>query len=214
LLSRGPRVRLAAETVRDQALFAGGLLSRKMYGPPCQPPKPNLGLAAAFGPTTDWKADSGEERWRRAIYIRVRRNAPYPSMTTFDAPERTSCTVRRIRTNTPLQALVTLNDPCFVEAAQALARRILKEGGESLESRATFAFRACLTRPPSEREVARVGELFAKVRGEYAADAAKAGKMATDPLGPAPAGMDVTDLAAWTAVSNALLNLDETVSKR
>src|SRR2546423_10459577 len=93
LLARGPRVRLAAESVRDQALFAAGLLSRRMYGPPCQPLKPNFGLTAAFGATTDWKPDADENRCRRGLYIRIRRNAPYPSMTTFDAPERTYCTV-------------------------------------------------------------------------------------------------------------------------
>jgi mono/diheme cytochrome c family protein len=214
LLARGPRVRLAAETVRDEALFAAGLLSRKLYGPPCQPPKPNFGLAAAFGPTTDWKADTGEERWRRGIYVRVRRNAPYPSMTTFDAPERTSCTVRRIRTNTPLQALVTLNDPCYVEAAQGLARRIVKEGGETTASRVAFAFRTCLTRPPSEAETKRVAELFEAARDNYAKEPAKAVKLATEPLGPAPKGMDPVDLAGWTVVSNVMLNLDETLAKR
>ncbi|HEY7116266.1 MAG TPA: DUF1553 domain-containing protein, partial [Tepidisphaeraceae bacterium] len=214
LLARGPRVRLSAEEIRDQALFDAGLLSQKMFGPPCQPPKPNFGLSAAFGATTDWKADTNEDRWRRGIYIRVRRNAPYPSMVTFDAPERTYCTLRRIRTNTPLQALVTLNDPCFVEAAQGLARRVLKEGGNSVNSRLTFAFRTCLARPPESPELERLRRLYEQSRAQYEHDPKSAEAMATKPLGAAPPGADVRDLAAWTVVSNVLLNLDETIDKR
>ncbi len=212
LLSRGPRVRLAAEEVRDHALFAAGLLSEKMYGPPIQPPKPNFGLSAAFGGTTDWQPSPREDKYRRGLYIRVRRNAPYPSMTTFDAPERTYCTVRRIRTNTPLQALVTLNDPVYVEAAQALARRMAAHTGTAAE-RAAFGFRLVLTRPPSEAEVKRLATLFDQARDEYRKDPAKAGAMATKPLGPAPSGVEVADLAAWTVVGNVLLNLDETLAK-
>jgi hypothetical protein len=207
-------VRLSAEEIRDQALFDAGLLSQKMFGPPCQPPKPNFGLSAAFGATTDWKADTNEDRWRRGIYIRVRRNAPYPSMVTFDAPERTYCTLRRIRTNTPLQALVTLNDPCFVEAAQGLARRVLKEGGNSVNSRLTFAFRTCLARPPESPELERLRRLYEQSRAQYEHDPKSAEAMATKPLGAAPPGADVRDLAAWTVVSNVLLNLDETIDKR
>ena len=121
LLARGPRFRLPAESIRDQALFASGLLSDKMYGPPAQPPQPNLGLKSAFGGGIDWATSKGEDRYRRGVYTRWRRTSPYPSMTTFDAPNRQVCEIRRSRTNTPLQALVTLNDPVFVEAAQALA---------------------------------------------------------------------------------------------
>jgi len=214
LLARGPRVRLAAEEIRDAALAAAGLLSARMYGPPCQPPKPNFGLSAAFGATTDWKADTGEERYRRGLYVRVRRNAPYPSMNTFDAPDRTYCTVRRIRTNTPLQALVTLNDPCYVEAAQALARRIVHDGGPSLASRVAFAFRACLTRPPTQAEVARLSRLFEDARHQYDGAPKEAEALATKPLGPAPKDADLRDLAAWTVVSNVILNLDEALAKR
>ena len=132
LISRGPRVRLPAETVRDQALHVAGLLSAKLYGPPVHPPQPINGLAAAFGASTDWATSPGEDRYRRALYTRWRRNLPYASMIAFDAPERSVCSMRRIRTNTPLQALVTLNDQVYVEAAQGLARRILAEGGERL----------------------------------------------------------------------------------
>ncbi len=214
LLARGPRLRLSAEAVRDQALFAGGLLSPKMYGPPVQPPRPSFGLSAAFGGSTDWQTSAGEDRHRRAVYTKVRRNAPYPSMTTFDAPERTYCNVRRVRTNTPLQALVTLNDPVYVEAAQALARRTVAEGGPSLQSRILFTFRAVLSRPPTEVEAKRLVDLFEKARQKYAADTVKATAIATKPLGPAPKGTDIAELAAWTVVANVLLNLDETLAKR
>ncbi|MBY0524987.1 MAG: PSD1 and planctomycete cytochrome C domain-containing protein [Gemmataceae bacterium] len=214
LLARGPRVRLTGEAIRDQALFVSGLMSTKMYGKPVQPPRPSFGLSAAFGGSTDWTADTDENRFRRGLYIRWRRNAPYPSLTTFDAPERTVCTTRRSRTNTPLQALVTLNDPVFVETAQGLARRIMSQGGASMEARIAYGFRLCLTRPPSEKETQRLAELFAKVKEQYSGNLPKATAMATKPLGPAPRDMDIVDLAAWTVISNVLLNLDETLSKR
>ena len=214
LLARGPRLRLSAESVRDQALFAGGLLSPKMYGPPVQPPRPSFGLSAAFGGSTDWQTSAGEDRHRRAVYTKVRRNSPYPAMTTFDAPERTYCNIRRIRTNTPLQALVTLNDPVYVEASQALARRIVAEGGTTSQSRILFTFRVCVSRPPTEAEMQRLTELFEKVRLKYAAEPAKALAIATKPLGAAPQGANIADLAAWTVVANVLLNLDETLAKR
>lgn len=214
LLSRGPRVRLSAETVRDQALFASGLLSSKMYGPPVQPPRPNFGLNAAFGGTTDWKTSDGEDKYRRAIYTKIRRNAPYPSMTTFDAPERTYCNIRRLRTNTPLQALVTLNDPVYVEAAQALARRVIKDGGDKDEARISYAFRLVLTRPPSEAEVKRLAELLNQAREGFKTDTVAATAMSTKPLGALPDGMNAVDAAAWTVIGNVLLNLDETLAKR
>ena len=206
--------RLSAETLRDQALFVAGLLSSKMYGPPVHPPQPVNGLAAAFGQSTDWETSKGDDRWRRALYTRWRRNLPYPSMIAFDAPERSVCSVRRIRTNTPLQALVTLNDPVFVEAAQGLARRILAEGGDSISSRAMFALRLCLSRQPTDAEVTRVVTLFASARTSLAADATRAMALATNPLGPLPAGIDATDAAAWTVVGNVLMNLDEFLAKR
>jgi hypothetical protein len=214
LLARGPRVRLSAEMVRDQALAVGGLLSRTMFGPPVQPPRPNFALAAAFGSTTDWTTSPGEDSHRRGLYTRVRRNAPYPSFTTFDAPERTFCNVRRLRTNTPLQALVTLNDPVFVEAAQGLARRVVAEGGRSTPDRVRFAFRLCLTRPPSPREAERLARLYDSARQKYAARPAEALALATKPIGPLPAGADAVELAGWTVVGNVLLNLDETIARR
>jgi mono/diheme cytochrome c family protein len=214
LLSRGPRVRLSAEAVRDQALAVGGLLSPKMYGPPVQPPRPNFGLSAAFGGSTDWQPSPGEDKYRRALYTKVRRNAPYPSLTTFDAPERTYCNVRRLRTNTPLQALVTLNDPVYVEAAQALGRRVLKEGGGTDIAKITFAFRLVLTRPPTTEELQRLSNLLEKSRTKFKVNPAQATALATKPLGPLPQGTDAVEAAAWTVLGNVLLNLDETLAKR
>ena len=214
LLAHGPRFRLSAETLRDQALSVSGLLSPKMYGPPVKPPQPNLGLSAAFGSSTDWQTSSGEDKYRRGLYTTWRRSNPYPSMAAFDAPNREVCTVRRGRTNTPLQALVTLNDPAFIEAAQALARRIVKEGGSSAADRARYGFRLALTRPPHEAELARLVNLYERSLTRFRQSGEDATRMATDPLGPAAQDADLAELASWTVVSNVLLNLDETVMKR
>ncbi len=213
LLARGPRFRLSAEEVRDQALAVSGLLSRKMYGPSVKPPRPSSGLSAAFGGGLDWQTSGGEDRYRRALYTDWRRSSPYPSMATFDAPNREVCTIRRVRTNTPLQALVTLNDPVYVEAAQALARR-MAQAGKTTADKARFGFRLCLARSPRDAELVRLVQMYDDAHAEYAKNKDMAVRMATNPLGPAPAGADVTDLAAWTTVANVLLNLDETLMKR
>ena len=214
LLARGPRTRLPAEAVRDQALFVSGLLSPKLFGPPVHPFQPRNGLAAAFGASTDWETSAGEDAHRRALYTRWRRNLPYPSMIAFDVPERAACSVRRTRTSTPIQALVTLNDPAFVEAAQALGRRILTEGGATPKSRAAFGVRVVLARPASEAETQRLVALFRSARASLATAPARAEALATKPLGALPAGIDPIDAAAWTVVGNVLLNLDETLARR
>ena len=213
LLARGPRFRMSAEMVRDEALAASGLLSRKMYGPSVRPVRPSMGLSAAFGGGLDWQASAGEDAHRRALYTEWRRTAPYPSMATFDAPNREVCTLRRNRSNTPLQALVTLNDPVYIEAAQSLARR-MAAAGTTTEEKARTGFRLTLVRPPSEKELQRLLALHGEALAAYKQDPKKAADMATNPIGPAPQGADVADLAAWTAVANTLLNLDETVMKR
>ncbi len=224
-LARGPRFRSSAEVIRDQALFVGGILSPKIYGPPVHPPRPKLGLSAAFGGSTDWDTSAGEDKYRRALYTQWRRTTPYPSMTTFDAPARNVCTISRPRTNTPLQALVTLNDPVYVEAAQALGRRMAAypspsgrgaggEGTAKVESKLQFGFRLCLTRPPRDAEMKRLIELHAKALAEYAKNPKAAQRMATEPIGPLPAGMQAPEMAAWTVVGNVLLNLDEMLVKR
>ena len=134
-------------------------------------------------------------------------------MMTFDATSREVCTIRRNRSNTPLQALVTLNDPVYIEAAQALARRVM-ESAPKPEDRIRTAWRIVLQREPSPREAARISQLLTEAREQFAKDPKQAADMATNPVGAAPKGADITELAAWTAVSNVLLNLDETLMKR
>ncbi|MBN02442.1 MAG: hypothetical protein CMJ77_25360 [Planctomycetaceae bacterium] len=213
LVSRGPSFRLSAEMIRDQALSIAGLLSRKMKGPSVRPPRPVLGLRSAFGGSTDWETSPGEDRYRRGIYTRWRRTTPYPSMTTFDAPSREVCTIRRVRTNTPLQALVTLNDPVFVEAAQGLARRMLAEGGETNADRVSYGFESCVARTPSDLEVSQLIALYKQVHSDYQENVGEAEKMAFDPLGKPEGDADAVELAAWTVVANVLLNLDELIAK-
>ena len=214
LLARGPRVRLTAEMVRDQALSAAGLLSPKMLGPSVRPQQPNLGVSAAFGGSIDWQTSAGEDKFRRGVYTQWRRSNPYPSMSTFDAPNRDTCVVRRARTNTPLQALVTMNDPVYIEAAQALARRTIAQGGKTTEERAAFALKACLVRPATDAEVSRLVKLYDDAKAKFTKDAAKAVQFATAPLGPLPKGVEAADVAAWTVVANVILNLDEMLLKR
>ena len=214
LLARGPRFRLSAEMIRDQALAVGGLLSEKMYGPSVQPPRPNLGLKAAFGGSTDWQTSPGEDKYRRGIYTSWRRSIPYPSMAAFDAPSRNVCTIRRGRTNTPLQALVTLNDPVYVEAAQSLARQVMEHAPGNLVAQIEHGFRLAVGRPPSGQEKQRLEELYSQLHQRYAAEEELAMQMATSFAGPAPEGADLAALAGWTVIGNVLLNLDETLSKR
>jgi hypothetical protein len=213
LLARGPRFRMSAEMIRDQALAISGLLSPKMFGPPVKPMQPKLGVNAAFGSGIDWQTSEGEDRYRRALYTTWRRSNPYPSMATFDAPNREVCTLRRTRTNTPLQALVTLNDPVYLEAAQALARKIGQAEGSTAD-KATAGWQWTLSRPPTPAERDRVVALFEAARSRLAALPDQARKLATQPLGAPPEGFDVVDLAAWTVVANALLNLDEVFMRR
>ena len=172
-----------------------------------------MGLKAAFGSGIDWKTSKGEDRYRRGIYTTWRRSNPYPSMATFDAPNREVCTVRRDRTNTPLQALVTLNDPVYVEAAQSLARTMQTKGNSPAEQ-LEKGFEICLSRTPSQQELDRLVALYEEVRGDYSKDLELARKMATDPIGPAPKDSNLADLAALTVAGNIMLNLDEMMMKR
>jgi hypothetical protein len=213
LLSRGPRFRLEAEMVRDQALSLAGLLSRKMRGPSVFPPQPDGLWQAAFNGERTWSTSKGEDRYRRGLYTFWRRTIPYPSMTTFDATSRETCAIRRFRTNTPLQAFVTMNDPAFVEATQALARRIMREGGGTPTERAAFGLKLCLVRPPSAEQTAAIVQLYESELAHYRADAEAAKKLAIEPLGPLPEGMDAAEAAAWTVVANVLLNLDGVLMK-
>lgn len=212
-LSRGPRFRLEAEMVRDQSLQLAGLLSRKMKGPSVFPPQPAGLWQAAFNGERTWTTSLGEDKYRRGLYTFWRRTTPYPSMTTFDAPSRETCSLRRVRTNTPLQAFVTMNDVVYVEASQALARRILREGGDTAASRAKFGLELCLARPASDPQVQVIVKLLESELAHYKADNAAALKLATDPLGPLPEGADAAEYAAWTVIANVLLNMDAVLMK-
>jgi len=219
LMARGPRFRVDAETVRDIALAASGLLSPKIGGPSVFPYQPE-GVWDQPYSGVKWVESSGEDRYRRGVYTFIRRTSDYPSLLTFDAPSREFCTVRRVRTNTPLQALTTLNDPVFFEAARALALRVRKEAGQTPDTRAAYAFRLSVSRHPTQSELDRVLSLYRQMFEHYQSNP----KAAVDVLGGAsakvastvalPAGQPDADLAAWTMVSNALLNLDETVTKQ
>ena len=213
LLARGPRVRLEAEMVRDQALSVSGLLSHKLGGPSVMPPQPG-GIWQIVYSGDQWQTSKGEDKYRRGLYTFWRRSSPNPMMSTFDAPSREFCVVRRSRSNTPLQALNTLNDPVFVEAAQALARKIAAVPGDA-KTRVAFAMRTCLSRAPKADEVERLAKLFEGELAYYSKQPGDAEKMATSELGkPAPGnGMNIPELAAWTVVSNVLLNLDEMITK-
>jgi hypothetical protein len=220
LLARGPRHRLQAEFIRDEALFLGGLLNRKIGGNSVSPYQP-AGIWEELASRSDgknWTAQEysqshGEDLYRRTMYTYWKRTAPPPSLMTFDAPDRETCTVRRARTNTPLQALVLMNDPTYVEASRKFAERIMKEGGGSLDARLNFAFRSALTRPPSTAEFAVLRGIYEKQLNRFKAtpDAAKkllsVGELARDE------SLDAAELAAWSIVASALMNLDETLTK-
>ena len=209
LLARGPRFRPTGEQLRDQALAVSGLLSSKMYGPPVRPSRPNLGLNTAFGGSNDWTVSNGEDRLRRSIYTETKRNSPYPSFTTFDAPNREVCTIRRGRSNTPLQAFVTLNDPVFVEAHQAMARRIAKESPGNALDRLRLLYRLCLVREPEKGEQRDLLQLHDELLAAYRADLPLAQKMAGERPLPDQSTDDIAEIAAWTAVAGVVMNLDE-----
>lgn len=213
LLGRAPRFRLEAELVRDQALALSGLLSKKIGGPSVFPPQPAGMWQAAFNGERTWTTSPGEDKYRRGLYTFWRRTVPYPSMATFDAPSRETCSVRRIRTNTPLQAFVTLNDPVYVEAAQALARRVVREGGSSTDERLRFALRLCTGREPQAEQVAPLAALLEDELKHYRSDAKAAAALTSAPLGPLPQELDAAEIAAWTVVANVLLNLDAVLTR-
>jgi hypothetical protein len=188
-------------------------LSRKVGGPSVYPVQPDGLWRAAFNGERTWATSQGEDRYRRGLYTFWRRTVPYPSMATFDAPSRETCTVRRIQTNTPLQAFVTLNDPVYVEASQSLGRRLMNEGGKTVADRVRYALRLCLARPAKEEQVKTLVELYEKELAHYRGDETAAKKLATEPLGPLPDRVNAAEAAAWTSVANVLLNLDGVLTK-
>ena len=213
LLARGPRRRLEAEMLRDQALTVSGLLSHKLGGAPVMPPQPD-GVWQVVYSGDKWETSKGEDKYRRGIYTFWRRTSPYPSMVSFDAPSREFCVVRRPRSNTPLQALTLLNDPVYVECAQALAKRMLTEGGAIAEQRAAFGLRVCLSREPKAGEATQLASLAEKELNRYKEDSDSATKLVKFTGTGEKETADCAELAAWTVVANVLLNLDEFVMKQ
>jgi hypothetical protein len=213
LLARAPRIRLEAEMVRDQAMALSGLLSRKLGGPSVFPPQPDGLWQAAFNGERTWATSPGPDRYRRGLYTFWRRTVPYPSMATFDAPSREICAIKRVRTNTPLQSFVTLNDPVYIEAAQSLARRIVREGGEDVRARVRYGLRLCLCRPAGAQQIEPLVALYETEYARYRADSQAATALAGEASGTNPPATSVAELAAWTTVANVLLNLDGVLTK-
>ncbi len=215
LLSRGARTRVAAETVRDIALASSGLLSREIGGPSVFPPQPAEVFSDHFieGGFKSWPTSEGRDRYRRGLYTFYKRTVVYPPFMNFDAPDRTVCTVDRSLSNTPLQALNTLNDPAFFEAAGALAEWILAGEGDSREDRITRGFRAVLARLPSADELARLLALQARMQEKYESEPAQAADLVGRAFGDRPGRLDGEGLAPWVMVANVLLNLDETFTR-
>jgi len=217
LLARGPRFRLPAEVIRDQALEISGLLKNRLGGPsvyPYQPPNLYKGIVvAADYPGTKYVDSKGDDLYRRSLYTFWKRTVPHPTMAVFDAPDREFCVVRRASTNTPLQALTLLNDPIYVEAARKLAERSIHEAGPSPDARVAFAFRLATGRVPDDDERRILRKKLDEMLTVYRADAAGAHSLLTVGASPSDAAIPVSELAAYTAIANMILNLDEVITK-
>jgi hypothetical protein len=210
-LWRAPRVRLQAEVIRDNALAAAGLLSDKMGGPPVFPYQPS-GFYNGKNNGWQWNVSQGEDRYRRGLYTFWRRTTPYPTFVLFDAPDRAECTFERPRTNTPLQALATLNDLQFVDAARALARRLIAEAKET-DARINLAYRLCLSREPSSDEL-QLLRVFVNQQMELYRTQTDAAKALVEHDSAGPFGeFEFTENAAWTTTASVLLNLDEIITR-
>lgn len=215
LLARGPRFRLQSEFVRDNALAISGLLLKdKMGGPgvkPYQPP--GLWAEVGLGGNPKFRQDKGEALYRRSLYTYWKRSAPPPNQQIFDAPTREKCTIQRPRTNTPLQALVTMNDVQFVEAARHFAERLMKEGGKSPAERVAYAYTLATTRKPNANEQRIVESVYSDSLKHYRGDAEAAKKLLSNGESKRDESLDVSEHAAWTIVASTVLNLDETLTR-
>jgi mono/diheme cytochrome c family protein len=221
LLGRGPRFRVDAEVVRDIALSTSGLLYNRVGGPSVHPPAPAFLFEppASFAPKS-WTTDTGPNRYRRALYTFRFRSVPYPVMQAFDAPNGEVACARRVRSNTPLQALATLNEPVFVECARSLALKALADGGDSETDRLVYAVRRCLSREPNQNEIAALQKFLDQQKKRFAKEGVDPWKiLADDDKGKErletklPEGTKPADIAAWTALARVVLNLDETITK-
>ena len=216
LLARGPRFRLDAEAVRDNALAVSGLLVERIGGSSVKPYQP-LGIWKAVGYTSsntaNFKQDHGDSLYRRSLYTFWKRTAPPPTLQMLDAPTRETCTARRSRTNTPLAALALMNDVQFFEAARGLAERAIAEAGPAVKDRAAYAFRLATARLPSDQEIDILVRQYEVQLAAYRGDVEAAKKVLSVGESPVPEELDPVELAAWTLVANVILNLDETMTK-
>ncbi len=220
LLARGPRFRLSAEEIRDTALAVSGLLTPRVGGPSVYPYQPE-GLwqeLSSRGDSKKWSAQffeqsHGEDLYRRSMYTFIKRTCPPPQMQTFDAPDREVCTAQRERTNTPLQALVTLNDPTYVEASRILAEKMLTQGGGTPEARVQYAFRLATARIPTPRESALLVDLYQRQHARFTSEPRAAAELLTTGEAPLNKQLPAPELAAWTIVASTILNLDETLTR-
>jgi hypothetical protein len=216
LLARGPNFRLDGEAIRDSILAISGLLVEKIGGRGVRPYQPE-GIWEAVAYTTSntarYQKDEGEALYRRSLYLFWKRTAPPPTLTTFDAPSRESCRVRRERTNTPLQALALMNDVPYIEAARRLAERMIKEGGSSPQERVAYGFRLATARFPDGQETRILNDLYHSQLAEFQSNGSAASELLSVGDSPYDESLDAHELAAWTMVANTLLNLSETITK-
>jgi mono/diheme cytochrome c family protein len=214
LLAHSPRFRLQGEFIRDHALAVSGLLERQLGGPSVKPYQPeNIWNEVSLNGGLRYPQDKGEKLYRRSIYTYWKRSSPMPSMIIFDAPSREKCVVERPRTNTPLQALVTLNGPQFVEASRVFAERILREGGDNDASRITRAFQLALSRDATDRETEILTKTLSAKRASFSADPESAKSYLTVGEKPRDESIPVAEHAAWTILCQMILNLDETLTR-
>ncbi|NBO64378.1 MAG: DUF1553 domain-containing protein [Acidobacteria bacterium] len=211
-LARMPRLRVESEIIRDIFLATSGLLSRKIGGPSVFPPIPDGVLVLSYGGAT-WNQSTGEDRYRRGMYTFWKRSVPYPGLLVFDMPNGDQSCPRRTRSNTPLQALTTLNDPVFMEAAQALALRIWKEGGATDRSKIIYGFRLCTGRQPSAFELQQLTRFLEQQRPGFVGRTASAVYVAAADPSQIPEDLNLEQVAPWTMVARILLNLDESITR-
>jgi hypothetical protein len=214
LLARGPRYRLPAEMIRDQALSASGLLVGQLGGPSVRPYQPaGLWDDVVYSNVPRFQPDHGAKLFRRSLYTYWKRSVPPPNMQALDAPSRESCVLQRSRTNTPQGALVLMNDPTFVEAARQLAQRAMVEGGDSTSQRIAFMFRLVLARAPGEDEANRIRVTWQEFLADFSRDPAAARELLKVGESTTRPELDAVELAAYTVIAGTLLGLDEAITK-
>lgn len=212
-LSHQGRFRVDAEVVRDAALRVSGLLVDRLGGPSVRPYQPVGYWSYLNFPSREYQADAGDRLYRRGLYTHWQRQYLHPSLLAFDAPSREECAADRPRSNTPLQSLVLLNDPIYVEAARVFAERIMREGGESFESRVAWAYARAVSREPREAEIGVLRNLWERHRESYGGDLDAARQLTSIGAAPVASDLDPAELAAWTSVARTLLNLHETITR-